>query len=106
MDNTKSEILENLKNLKSKYKEDGFLILGLFGSYSRNEAIGNSDIDILYDLDDKLFISKYRGFEAFNRLLQIKEELKNEFKSEIDIADITTLNKTAKEIILKEVIYV
>ena len=35
---TKNEILQKLKELKPKYEEEGFLILGLFGSYARDEA--------------------------------------------------------------------
>ena len=102
----KNKILNDLKNLKSKYRKDGFLILGLFGSYSRDEATKNSDIDILYDLDDKLFISKYRGWDYFIRLDEIKDELEKFFDKKIDIADKETLNNIGKKYILQDLIYV
>ena len=43
---TKEEILQILKELKPKYEAEGFEILGLFGSYARDEATESSDVDI------------------------------------------------------------
>ena len=102
---TKEEIISKLKELKPKYEKDGFIILGLFGSYARGEADDSSDIDILYDLNDKVFLSKYPAFRAFSKLREVKEELENIFHKKIDIADKTTLNKIGRDYILRDTIY-
>lgn len=103
---TKNEILNTLKELKPKYTKEGFIILGLFGSYARDEANDKSDVDILYDLDEQLFLKNFAGFKAFGRLGAIKDELKEVFNANVDIADISTLNSVGKKYILPEAIYV
>jgi predicted nucleotidyltransferase len=102
----KNQILQKLKQLKAAYIEDGFIVLGLFGSYARGENKQSSDIDILYDLDTNKFLSKNPGFRAFNKLSALKETFQKEFNQEVDLADITTLNCVGKDKILKETIYV
>ena len=47
----KITIVHLLKNEKNRLtNEFGVRQIGLFGSYSRNEANGNSDIDLLVDM--------------------------------------------------------
>jgi len=99
------QIFTKLKELKPLYEKDGFIILGVFGSYARDEADEKSDIDILYKLDTDKFLSKYSGFKAIKKLLEIKREIANTFKKDVDIADISTLSKTGKKYILNEVVY-
>ena len=102
----KSDILTKLKELKPKYEKEGLILLGLFGSYARDEANSDSDIDILYDLNEKEFFSLYPGFKTFNKLTQFKNELESIFHNSIDIADKSTLNEIGKKYILKDMIYV
>ena len=46
-----AEILQKLKTIKPELQEKyGLQQLALFGSYSRNEQNGQSDIDLLIDL--------------------------------------------------------
>jgi len=40
----KESILNYLANVKNDYKEEGFIIKALFGSYSRDEADADSDV--------------------------------------------------------------
>ena len=54
--------------------KDGFLILGIFGSYARDENTPSSDVDILYDTDVDFF-KRYGGFGSFVKLDEIKESL-------------------------------
>ena len=89
--------------IKEKLKEDGFVIDGIVGSYARGERY--NDIDILYHLE-KDFLKKYKGFEAFIKLEEIKKNLENSLKEKVDIIDKTTLNKVGKKYILKDIIYV
>jgi len=51
MKTTKDEILKNLKSLKPKHNKYNVERIGLFGSYARDEATKNSDIDIFVDIE-------------------------------------------------------
>ncbi len=102
----KTDILTKLRELKPEYEKEGLILLGLFGSYARDEANSNSDIDILYDLNEKEFFSLYPGFKTFSKLTQFKDELESVFHHKIDIADRSTLNDIGKKCILKDMIYV
>ena len=57
--------LKLLQQAKEYYSNEGFNILGFFGSYARGEENPQSDIDILYELNEK-FIKNYEGFLAFS----------------------------------------
>jgi predicted nucleotidyltransferase len=103
---TKIEILNKIKNLKPKYEEEGFVLLGLFGSYARGEEKDESDIDILYDLEPKRFLQLYPGFRALSRIEKLQDELCKEFDSKVDMADKSTLNEIGRKYILGDVIYV
>jgi len=96
-----NDIMSLLKHAKEKYATEGFNIVGVFGSYARNEATKESDIDILYELNDK-FITSYQGFDAFARLSSIKKELKNLFGIDVDIAAKSGLSRTAQKYIMKD----
>jgi uncharacterized protein len=100
----KEQILDYLRNVKSTYAQEGFLIEALFGSYSRDEADPKSDIDILVEATPK-FASKY-GFQSFERIRQIQTELSNELGVKVDLADRTGMGKTAKKFIIDRAIYV
>jgi len=94
-----------LKEAKKHYAKEGFDIIGYFGSYARGEATPKSDIDILYELNEK-FLQIYSGFLAFARLKEIKEELKKRFGIEVDISAKNSLSKTAHKYIMKDLKYV
>ena len=95
MDKTKFLKIKNL------LKKEGFIIDGIVGSYARGEEY--NDIDILYHLDDNFF-KKYKGFDGFNKLQNIKTYLSQNLNEKIDLIDKTTLNKVGKKYILKDVI--
>ena len=98
-------LIEKLKIKKQDLLKDGFEIIGVFGSYAKGTQKENSDIDILYDIKPS-FMEKYRGFEAFSRLKEIKDELKEELHKKIDLATIDNHSKTFQEYALKDIIYV
>jgi len=92
----KSEILTKLKNIKTKYESEGVKLLGLFGSYSKDEADEFSDIDILYSLDYEKFSKKYKdGFSKLLRLEDIKSELEKLFGKKVDL--VPSQNKELQE---------
>ncbi len=101
----KEHILKTLKELKPKYEAEGFLILGLFGSYARDEATDSSDVDILIDTEQE-FLDKYRGFQAFAKFDDIKSELKAALHKDIDFVDRQGLLQRGNDYILKKTIYV
>lgn len=103
MDN--KEIFENIKSLKEILQNDGFIIDGVFGSYARNENLKDIDVDILYHLD-KIFYDKYSSFIGFKKLDEIKQFISKKLDKKIDLAPFSNLSQTAKNHILKDVIYV
>ncbi len=97
----KEEILNKLKELKPIYQNEGLEILGVFGSYAKDENTKYSDIDIAYKLDYEKFSKKYiGGFSKLLRINEIKDELQTIFKNEIDF--VPDSNKK----IMKDLIYV
>jgi len=66
----------------------------LFGSYSRNEADENSDIDILVELDHSTPI----GMQFFT----YKDELQNLLNKKVDVVSYEGLSKYIKPVIDKE----
>ncbi len=100
----KSEILSKLKELKLQFNKEGFIIKALFGSYSRDEATENSDIDILVEATPE-FANRY-GFQAISRIKEIQSEISLLFGVPVDLADSSGMGKTAKKFILDRAIYV
>jgi len=80
------------KELKEKL---GVIKIGLFGSYARNEATSDSDIDIEVESDNS-----FRSF--FSLLYFLEQGLDNK----IDLGIEHSLKPIAKRNILKEIIYV
>jgi len=97
-------ILQYLKELKPKYAKEGLIIEGLFGSYARDDANANSDIDILIHTEAK-FTQLY-GMRSIQRLNEIRQELTNYFKTPVDLASSSGMSKTAKKFILDKAIYI
>ncbi len=94
---------KNISILKEKYLYEGFIILGIFGSYARGEENENSDIDILYNLNINF---KEKGFKKIYKLNLIKESLQKNLGKPVDIVNQDFLGEIGKRYILKDVIYV
>jgi predicted nucleotidyltransferase len=99
------ELLGKIGFLKRRYEPEGFIILGVFGSYARGEETPQSDLDILYELREP-FYTKYAGWDACGRLEDIKQELQQALGGKIDIASRNGLNEIGRKYILPEVVYV
>lgn len=101
----KTTILNYLTNVKEKYQEEGLIIKALFGSYARNAADNQSDIDVLVEATPQ-FAHKY-GFGAIARLQDIQKEMSKALDGlPVDLADSSGMGKTAKKFILDRAIYV
>ena len=98
-------VIDKLKSVKSKYQQDGFNIIPLFGSYATNSQNNSSDIDLLYEVDNS-FLEKYKGFKSVSKVLQIQEELSSLFHTKVDLTSPSGLNQRIKEEIISKAIYV
>ena len=89
----KANILTYLKEHYSEFK-DKYSVeqIGLFGSYARDEATENSDIDIFVKMKPSLF-----------KMMDIKEELENYFNKNVDIVRLRDrMNPYLQKRILKD----
>ncbi|WP_428737926.1 nucleotidyltransferase family protein [Sulfurimonas sp.] len=94
---TKSNILNYLKEhfseFHSKYDVER---IGLFGSYARDEATEDSDIDIAVSMSPKLF-----------NIISIKEQIENDLHKKVDIVRLRPkMNSYLKDRILKDGLFV
>jgi predicted nucleotidyltransferase len=97
---TKEEILAYLKSKQQFFYDNfGIKFIGLFGSFSRDEAKDSSDIDILYHLEEnkKLSIFKY---------LKVNSLLEEFFNRKVDLVRDETIKPELKNYIEKDLIYV
>ncbi len=94
----RSKILETLRKFKTENSEKyGINTLGLFGSYSKNQANPESDIDIVIETSEP---------DLF-KLVHIKEDLENLFSKTVDIVrKRENMNPYLKKHIEKDSIYV
>jgi predicted nucleotidyltransferase len=101
----KKGLVEKIEQAKSKYAQEGFIILGVFGSAARGEETQESDVDILYKLN-RAFRKRYKGLAAFERIMDIREELARALNCQVDLADRSSLGELGRKYILPETIYV
>lgn len=72
--------IDEIKNILQGHKKEiqdnyGVIILGIFGSYARNEADEDSNIDILIDLEKPLGFKYFELWEYLEKLLNCKVDL-------------------------------
>lgn len=99
------KVLETISLIKQKYEPEGFIILGVFGSFARNEEVPGSDIDILYELTPTA-IEKYPGLRFIELYERVKMDFHDRLDIDIDLADKSALNEIGRKYILPEVTYV
>jgi len=95
---TKAFILEFLSKHKEElFEKYGVTKIGLFGSYAREEAKVDSDIDIAVEIESS---NKFRSF--FGLLHYLEDQL----DAKIDLGIESTLKPAVKKYVLKDIIYV
>ena len=73
LDDIKKTLIEYKTVLKDKYHVN---ILGIFGSYIRNEQAGDSDLDILVDFTSPISLFEFVDLEEeLSQLLHVKVDL-------------------------------
>ncbi len=95
---TQKQILDYLSMHKERFEKlYSVNKIGIFGSYARNEATSNSDIDIVVDLKKSTMFG----------LVAIKNDIEEYFKTHVDIVQIRDrMNEFLKKRIEQEAIYV
>jgi len=84
----------NIEEIKSYFKTRPVLKAYLFGSYVRNEATFESDIDILVDLD----YSQRIGIQ----FIQMKIDLEKMLNKKVDLVSSNGLSKYIKPLVDQE----
>ncbi len=96
IDLTKEEILnylkENKEEFSSKYQVNK---IGLFGSYIKDEATQDSDIDLIVDMP-----SSFKNYYA------LKNSLENYFEKKVDLGMLNTIRTFVRNQIQKDIVYV
>lgn len=96
---TGEDILRELKNEQPHLRETFHVSrLGLFGSFARNAASDESDIDLLVEFDGEV--------DLYETKQQLRDYLGQRFRRRIDLCRERYLKPFAREEILREVIYV
>lgn len=93
----KEQIIDFLTTHKQELQKKFSLTkIGLFGSYAKDSATEDSDIDIAIESSKKDFFLRE----------DLKEYLENHFKKSVDIGYIDSIRKYYKNKIEKDIIYV
>jgi hypothetical protein len=88
-----------LRSQKHEFSKFGIKNVGLFGSYTRNEQVINSDIDVLIDFEPEA--------ENFDNFMAVYDIIQQLFKDEkIEVVTVNGLSPYISPSILKEVQYV
>ncbi len=96
----KEDILKFLKDNKPYIAKKFYVSkIGLFGSYAKEKADNNSDIDIIFDFNEK-------AKDIYTLKQELREYLSAKLDKKIDLAREKYLKNYAKKEILKSVIYV
>lgn len=96
----KEMILAYLQTHKDEFRRKyGIEKIALFGSFARDDAREDSDVDIVYCLKDGVKMS-------FDSYLDLEEQLKKAFQTKIDLINEKKLNPLIKIGASEEFVYV
>lgn len=95
---TREKILKELAGNETRIRDLGVRRIGLFGSFVRDEAGEESDIDILVE-----FVEGGRSFDTYMDLKFFLEDL---FRRKVDLVDRDTIKPALRPYILRSVRYV
>ncbi len=103
----KQDLLDKLIELKPELQKEGITIIGIFGSYARGDYTDESDVDILYEIDNpQKFVKEYNGWGAFTKLAETKEYISKKLGKRVDFVSKNSLNMVGKKFILRDLKYV
>ncbi len=93
---TREELLIKLRELKPWLEEQGIVNVRLFGSYARDEAGPDSDVDLLVEMNKPL------GFRFFG----IEEDLSRALGIRVEMGTERSMHRLLRERVLPEAIHV
>ena len=93
---TRAELLEKLRELKPWLAEQGIVNVRLFGSYARDEAGPDSDVDLLVD------ISRPMGIE----FLTIERLLGERLKKPVEFCSWDVMKPYVRETVARDLVVV
>jgi len=93
---TRAELLEKLRDLKPWLEAQGIVNVRLFGSYARDEAGPESDVDLLVEMTKPL------GFDFFG----IEEELSKSLGVRVEMGTERSMHRLLRERVLPEAVHV
>ena len=98
MVSTKDDINKVIIDNQVQLKSLGAKSFGLFGSFARNEANEDSDVDMIVEFRD--------GQKTYDNFIELAELLENLLGRRVELVTESSLSKYIKPHIQKEVIYV
>ena len=93
LEEIKKTLIANKKELSQKYP---IYSLAIFGSYAREEATSQSDLDLLVEFSDKIGM----------RFIDLAGELENITQLKVDLVSKRGIKKPYYEVIEQDLIYV
>jgi len=95
----KIKTIEEIKKILAEYKEEirekyGVVIIGIFGSYARDEHKEGSDVDILVETETPIGLEFFELWDFLEKLLGC----------EVDLVRRKTLREEIRDEILMEVV--
>ncbi len=95
MKKRKEEILETIEANRGKIRGFGVKKLGIFGSFARDEAVADSDLDFIVEFEKK----------TFDSYMDLKFFLEDLFDCRVDLVLSDKIKPRIKTPILKATIY-
>ena len=95
---TKEDVLRILESCSKEIEEYGVRKIGVFGSFVRDKAREESDLDLLVEFSP--------GQKTFRRFMRLAFFLEDLFQRKVDLVTVEGLSPYLKPSIVKEVEYV
>lgn len=97
---TKQDILIYLKENQNKFRTEYHISkIGLFGSYARDEQNQDSDIDLIFEFDEK-------AKHLFTTKETVRDLIATQFGIKVDLCREKYIKPFFKESILKDAIFI
>ena len=93
---TRDELLTKLRELKPWLEEQGIVNVRLFGSYARDEAGPDSDVDLLVE------VTKPMGFRFFG----VERELSSTLGVPVDLGTEGSLHRLVRKQAMRDLVHV
>ena len=94
----KDTLLEILQANRVQIKSFGISLLGIFGSFARNEQSDTSDIDVIVEFEN--------GQKSYKKFIGLVYYLEDLLQRKVDVLTFQSVSPLLKERIEKEVTYV